>query len=139
MKLFTVSFFGHRIVPEFREAEERVEALIHTLLLENEYVEFLVGRNGDFDQIVTSVVKRQQRRVRDDNSALIWILPYPTAELRLVVFYVDHSSGGAYQTLRYAQRKNKDHLNLLHTLGEPRENSSDAFVWRSTAPERIIY
>ena len=54
MKLFTVSFFGHRIVPEFREAEERVEALIHTLLLENEYVEFLVGRNGDFDQIVTS-------------------------------------------------------------------------------------
>ena len=73
MKLFTVSFFGHRIVPEFREAEERVEALIHTLLLENEYVEFLVGRNGDFDQIVTSAVKRQQRRVRDDNSALIWI------------------------------------------------------------------
>ena len=49
MKLFTVSFFGHRIVSEFREAEERVEALIHTLLLENEYVEFLVGRNGDFD------------------------------------------------------------------------------------------
>ena len=63
MKLFTVSFFGHRIVPEFREAEERVEALIHTLLLENEYVEFLVGRNGDFDQIVTSAVKRQQRCV----------------------------------------------------------------------------
>ena len=39
MDLFTVSFFGHRIVPEFREAEERVESLIHTLLLEKEYVE----------------------------------------------------------------------------------------------------
>ena len=49
MDLFTVSFFGHRIVPEFREAEERVESLIHTLLLEKEYVEFLVGRNGDFE------------------------------------------------------------------------------------------
>ena len=82
MDLFTVSFFGHRIVPEFREAEERVESLIHTLLLEKEYVEFLVGRNGDFDQIVSSAVKRQQRRVRDDNSALILVLPYPTAELR---------------------------------------------------------
>ena len=82
MDLFTVSFFGHRIVPEFREAEERVESLIHTLLLEKEYVEFLVGRNGDFDQIVSSAVKRQQRRVRDDNSALILALPYPTAELR---------------------------------------------------------
>ena len=52
------------------------------LLLEKEYVEFLVGRNGDFDQIVSSAVKRQQRRVRDDNSALILVLPYPTAELR---------------------------------------------------------
>ena len=82
MDLFTVSSFGHRIVPEFREAEERVESLIHTLLLEKEYVEFLVGRNGDFDQIVSSAVKRQQRRVRDDNSALILALPYPTAELR---------------------------------------------------------
>lgn len=40
MDLFTVSFFGHRIVPEFWKAEERVESLIHTLLLEKEYVEF---------------------------------------------------------------------------------------------------
>ena len=122
-----------------------------------EYVEFLVGRNGDFDQIVSSAVKRQQRRVRDDNSALILVLPYPTAELRdnlenfeayydeielcsaaagshpkgaiqirnrqmvdrsdLVVFCVDHSSGGAYQTLRYAQRKKKETLNLAHFEG----------------------
>lgn len=157
MDLFTVSFFGHRIVPKFWEVEERVESLIHTLLLEKAYVEFLVGRNGDFDQIVSSTVKRLQRRVRDDNSALIWVLPYPTAELRdnlesfeayydeielcsaaadshpkgaiqtrnrqmvdrsdLVVFYVDHSSGGAYQTLRYAQRKKKENLNLAHFEG----------------------
>ena len=127
------------------------------IALKKEYVEFLVGRNGDFDQIVSSAVKRQQRRVRDDNSALIWVLPYPTAELRdnlesfeayydeielcsaaagshpkgaiqirnrqmvdrsdLVVFYVDHSSGGAYQTLRYAQRKEKETLNLVHFGG----------------------
>lgn len=59
-----------------------MEALVHALLLEKEYVEFLVGRDGDFDQIVSSTVKRQQRLVRDDNSSLIWILPYPTAELR---------------------------------------------------------
>ena len=59
-----------------------MEALIHTLLLEKEYVEFLIGRNGDFGQIVSSAVKHQQCRVRDDNSALIWVLPYLTAELR---------------------------------------------------------
>ena len=48
-----------------------MEALIHTLLLEKECVEFLVGRNGSFGQFVSSAVKRQQRHVRDDNRALI--------------------------------------------------------------------
>ena len=70
VNIFTVSFFGHRIIPEFREAEDRVEALVHALLLEKEYVEFLIGRDGDFDQIVSSAVKRQKRIVRDDNSSL---------------------------------------------------------------------
>ena len=121
-----------------------MEALVHALLLEKEYVEFLVGRDGDFDQIVSSAVKRQKRIVRDDNS--------PTAELHnntenfeayydeieicgsaasshpkgafqirnrqmvkrsdLVVFYVDHTGGGAYQTMRYAQKEKKNILNL---------------------------
>ena len=35
----------------------------------------------------------------------------------LVVFCVDHSSGGAYQTQRYAQRKKKEILNLAHFEG----------------------
>ena len=39
----------------------------------------------------------------------------------LVVFYVDHSSGGAYQTLRYAQRKNKALLNLAYFRRDRRE------------------
>ena len=129
-----------------------MEALVHALILEKEYGEFLVGRDGDFDQIVSSAVKRQKRLVRDDNSSLVWILPYPTAELcnnmenfeayydeieicgnaasshpkgafqirnrqmvkrsDLVVFYVDHTSGGAYQTMRYAQKEKKNILNL---------------------------
>ena len=50
--------------------------------MEKEYKEFSVGSNGDFDQIVSSAVKRPQRQVRNDNSALIWILPYQTTELR---------------------------------------------------------
>ena len=152
MKIYTVSFFGHRIIQDFSAAEERVEALIHNLLLGKDYVDFLIGRDGDFDQIVSSAVKRMKRLVRDDNSSLIWVLPYPTAELRdnidsfqnyydeieicdaaasshpkksfqirnrqmvdrsdLVVFYVDHNSGGAYQTMRYAQKEEKNIINL---------------------------
>ena len=152
MKIFTVSFFGHRIISEFREAEDRVGELIRALILKKEYIEFLVGRNGDFDQIVSSAVKRYKRLIRDVNSSLIWMLPYSTAELRdnmenfqayydeieicssaaqshpkaafqirnrqmvdrsdLVVFYVEHKSGGAYQTMQYAQKGKKNILNL---------------------------
>ena len=152
LRPYTVSFFGHRIIEDFNQAEKKAEALIRELILQKEYVEFLIGRGGDFDQIVSSAVKRFQRRIRADNSSLVWILPYPTAELRnyeesfsayydeieicdaaqnshpkrayqirnrqmvdrsdLVVFYVEHNSGGAYQTLRYAQDEGKRIINL---------------------------
>ena len=82
LRLYTVSFFGHRIIEDFGRAEKKAEALIRDLILQKEYVEFLVGRGGDFDQIVSSAVKRLQRRIRADNSSLVWVLPYPTAELR---------------------------------------------------------
>ena len=43
---------------------------------------FLVGRNGDFDQCVSSSVLRVRKNYRDDNSALVLVLvlPYPTGE-----------------------------------------------------------
>lgn len=152
LRLYTVSFFGHRIIEDFNRAEVKAEVLIRELILQKEYVEFLVGRNGDFDQIASSAVKRSQRRIRADNSSLVWVLPYLTAELRnneesfrvyydeieicdaaqnshpkrayqirnqqivdrsdLVVFYVEHNSGGAYQTMRYAQKQGKQIINL---------------------------
>ena len=152
---YTVSFFGHRMIPDFNQVDQKVEALVCNLLQQKEYVEFLVGRDGDFDQIVSSAIKRFQRRIRDDNSALVWVLPYPTAELRnneknfsdyydaietcgaadsshpkrayqirnhqmvdrsdLVIFYVDHGSGGAYQTMRYAEKCRKPIINLAQS------------------------
>lgn len=152
LKPYTVSFFGHRIIEDFNRVEKKAETLIRDLILQKEYVEFLVGRGGDFDQIVSSAVKRLQRHIRADNSSLVWVLPYPTAELRnngesfsayydeieicdaaennhpkrayqirnrqmvdrsdLVVFYVEHNSGGAYQTMRYAQEREKQIVNF---------------------------
>lgn len=80
LNIYTVSFFGHRQIEDFFNVERRLENLIRDLMLENEYVEFLVGRNGEFDQLVASTVHRLKRIVSDDNSALVLILPYMTAE-----------------------------------------------------------
>lgn len=82
MNIFTVAFFGHRIINNPFPVEQKLEKIIQELLISKEYVEFLVGRDGDFDQIVSSTVRRCKRTVRDDNSALIWVMPYETAEYR---------------------------------------------------------
>ena len=82
MITFTVSFFGHRVIEDPLRIEQNLESLIGRLITEHEYVEFLVGRDGEFDQLVSSVIRRCKRTVRDDNSALVWVLPYPTAEFR---------------------------------------------------------
>ena len=80
MNIFTVSFFGHRIIDNSFLLEQKLEDLIRELLCSKEYVEFLVGRDGEFDQIVSSTVRRCKRSVRDDNSAVVLVMPYATAE-----------------------------------------------------------
>lgn len=80
MNTYTVSFFGHREVEDFSVIEQRVETLVRKLLQEKEYVEFLVGRNGEFDQIAASTILRLKHLIGGDNSALVLILPYMTAE-----------------------------------------------------------
>ena len=152
LNTFTVSFFGHRQIDNPFVIEEKLEKLIREYLNTMEYVEFLVGRDGEFDQLVASTVRRCKRVIRDDNSALVLVLPYETAEYRnnvqsfqdyydeieiraesaakhyksahqtrnhsmvdrshLVVFCVDHESGGAYSTMRYAEKKGVQTINL---------------------------
>ena len=79
---YTVSFFGHRIIEQPLLIEQSLEELISSLLRSKEYVEFLVGRNGDFDQLVSSAICRCKREIREDNSAHVWVLPYATADYR---------------------------------------------------------
>ena len=152
LNIYTVSFFGHRYIDNPIPIERKLEKLIIELIQSKEYVEFLVGRDGDFDQLVSSTVLRCKKKYRNDNSALVWVMPYETAEYRdnaeafqsyydeveicadstgkhfksafqsrnrsmvdrsdLIVFCVVRNSGGAYQTLSYAQRLNANIINL---------------------------
>ena len=80
LDIYTVAFFGHRYIDNPPRVEELLEEQIRNLIDENEYVEFLVGRNGDFDRCVSSAVRRVRKNYRDDNSSLVLVLPYLTAE-----------------------------------------------------------
>ncbi len=80
MNIFTVAFIGHRIIENPLKTDILLEKQIKCLLQEKEYIEFLVGRNGEFDQCATSAVRKIKRIYRNDNSSLILVLPYPTRE-----------------------------------------------------------
>ena len=49
------------------------------MIYEKQYVQFLVGRDGDFGQTAASTVRRGKRAARDDSSVFVRITPYPKA------------------------------------------------------------
>ena len=80
LNIFTVAFFGHRYIDKNLRLEELLEEKIKRLIDEKEYVEFLVGRNGEFDKLVSSVIHKIRKTYRNDNNSLTLVLPYLTAE-----------------------------------------------------------
>ena len=89
MKIYRVSFVGHRMLQNIGSLETQLENLIRELLLQNEYVEFFIGRNGDFDILVASVIKRVQKTVGKENSSLILALPYHAKDEKYYENYYD--------------------------------------------------
>lgn len=80
MNIYTVCFFGHRYVDEPNRIDLQIYELICNLIRKKDYVDFLVGRDGEYDQLVSSAIIRAKRNVFDANSSLIWIMPYKKAE-----------------------------------------------------------
>lgn len=152
MEIFKVAFFGHREIENIRDVEKRLYKVISDLILEKEYVEFLVGRNGEFDTLVSSQIKFAKKNIRCDNNSLCLVLPYLYAEYKnnkqyfekyydeiivsesaskayyknaitirnremvdkadMIICCVYKNFGGAFNVMKYAQKKNKLIINL---------------------------
>lgn len=86
---YRVSFIGHREVDDFRFVEDQLERVVAELIDTKEFVEFYVGRNGEFDIMVASVIKRMQRDRGTSNNSLILVIPYPIADMEDMEKYYD--------------------------------------------------
>ena len=82
MDIYTVSFFGHRELEEHTEVEYRLDQILHDLITQKEYVEFLIGRDGEFDFLASSAIKRAIRKYGYGNTHFTLILPYMKADYR---------------------------------------------------------
>ena len=149
---YTVCLFGHRQIENVIEVEAALRAVIEKILVDHEYVEFLIGREGEFDTLAASVIKSVMRNCDDGKCSLTLVMPYlradfeknqseyeayydsielceesvaahPKAAIRirnrnmvdrsdLSIFYVTHPSGGAYQTMKYAESINRNTLRI---------------------------
>ena len=54
--------------------------VIEKILAEHEYVEFLIGREGEFDILVASVIKEITRNHHTGNCSLTLVMPYLRAD-----------------------------------------------------------
>lgn len=89
MDVFTVSLFGHREMDDLRGMESKLAPIVRELIRGKEYVSFLIGRNGEFDEYAASVIKRVQKETGKENSEMILVLPYRVADLEFYEKYYD--------------------------------------------------
>lgn len=61
MEIFKVGLLGSRAVENFFGVEQQLAVTVNQLLDEKEFVEFYMGRNGEFDIMAASVIKQIQR------------------------------------------------------------------------------
>ena len=89
MKIFTVSLFGHREIDNLRSLDERLTPIIKELIKTNEYVSFIIGRSGEFDEYAASVIKLARRDIGPENSDITLVLPYTVADIEYYEKYYD--------------------------------------------------
>ena len=133
--------------------ERKLTPIIKELLNTKEYVSFLIGRNGEFDEFSASLVKRIRKGYGSERSELNLVLPYSLSELEfyenyydnviipeslggahyksaialrnrwmvensdLIIVYIEREQGGAYATMKYAEKLNKKIINIARSEG----------------------
>lgn len=82
LSIYTVSFFGHRSIERASEIENALDRLLHDLIRQKEYIDFLIGRDGEFDLLASAAIKRAVREFGYGNTHFTLVLPYMKAEYR---------------------------------------------------------
>lgn len=80
MNIYTVSFFGHRKFDITSEIEKRLDKILCNIISQNDYIQFLIGREGDFDLFAASKIKSAINKFGYGNTSLIFVLPYMKAD-----------------------------------------------------------
>lgn len=147
----TVSFFGHRVIDDYRNAEDKLYELLRIIASRSAgEVDCLVGRNGDFDLMVASTIRRLKKEMNADNIFLTLVLPYETAELKnnteaFESYYdsIEISEASAEQNFKYAiVARNRDMIDrsdmVIAYVKEQNGGAYQALKYAKKNEKRIV-
>ena len=89
MNTYRIAFIGHRKIEGHNDLEDKIEELARDAMRNNDFVEFLMGRNGDFDISAASAVRRARKAFGEESSALILVQPYSMKDDEYYEHYYD--------------------------------------------------
>lgn len=89
MEFYTVALFGHRDIDDLRGLEAKLTPIVKTLIETKPYVDFLIGRMGEFDEYAASVIKTVRKQLGSENTSLTLVLPYTVADIEYYEKYYD--------------------------------------------------
>ena len=85
-----VALFGHREIDDLLKLDLRLVSEVEKMVLNKSYVNFLIGRNGEFDEYAASVIKRVQKRRGKHNNEITLVLPYVVKDVEYYEKYYDN-------------------------------------------------
>ena len=92
LDIYRVTFLGHRRVEDILGIEHQLLPILQELIEKYDFVEFYIGRNGEFDELVALLVMLVQKSNKDRNCAMIslaLVLPYPIKDMEYYEKYYD--------------------------------------------------
>ena len=81
MNIYTVSLFGHRSLLNPLSAESNLEREVYQILKNHGYVNFLIGRTGEFDLMAALTIRRVMKAYSRINGTLTLVLPYQNSSV----------------------------------------------------------
>ncbi|MBQ9131328.1 MAG: hypothetical protein IJX62_02495 [Clostridia bacterium] len=105
LEFYRVVFIGHRRIEDDYRLGNTLERMARDLIRSKEYVEFYIGRNGDFDILAASAVKRAQSAMGHENSSLILVQPYKMKQ--------DNDYRKYYDDMMYPNPPSTHHKNAI--------------------------
>ena len=89
MKMHRIALFGHRYISSIDFIEKKLTDIISEMLETIEYIEVLIGRNGDFDVFGASALKQLQKTFGKERILITLVLPYVTKDIEYYEKYYD--------------------------------------------------